>query len=168
MKTIDEEIWAYIDGSCDALERTRIAEKIATDESYALAFQELSKLNELMASEELEEPSMSFSRNVMDAVAQEIAPKKLNTKVNNGIIYGIAAFFLLSLSAIFIYVVANSSPTVSTAEFKLPSPAFNFDLSEVLSPLSMKIFLMVDLTLALLYMDRLLRRKMHANKTTLS
>lgn len=167
MKTIDEEIWAYIDGSCAASESQRIAEKIATDDTYSVAFQELSKLHELMASEELEEPSMSFSRNVMDAVALEIAPKKLTTRVNSYIIYGIAAFFLLSLSAIFIYVLANSTgPAVD--DFKLPSTTFSFNLTEMLSPLSMKIFLMVDLALALLYMDRLLRRKMHTNKTTLS
>jgi hypothetical protein len=162
MKTIDEEIWAYIDGSCSASESQRVAEKIASDDNYALAFQELSKLNALMASDELEEPSMSFSRNVMDAVAQEIAPKKLTTRVNNTIIYGIAAFFILSLSAIFIYILANSSSSAS--EFRMPTANFSFDLSHILSPLSMKIFLMVDLALALVYMDRLLRRKMHALK----
>jgi anti-sigma factor RsiW len=164
MKTIDEEIWAYIDGSCNASESQRIAEKIATDDNYAIAFQELSKLNVMMASDELEEPSMSFSRNVMDAVAQEIAPKKLTTRVNNTIIYGIAAFFILSLSAIFIYILANSSSSSSASGFKMPTANFSFDLSHVLSPLSMKIFLMVDLALALVYMDRLLRRKMHALK----
>ncbi|GGC56519.1 hypothetical protein GCM10011387_07610 [Pedobacter quisquiliarum] len=167
MKTIDEEIWAYIDGSCNAAESQRIAEKIATDDNYAVAYQELSKLNDLMAADELEEPSMSFSRNVMDAVALEIAPKKLSTRVNNNIIYGIAAFFILSLAAIFIYVLANSTYPAQSA-FKLPEASFSFNMSEMLSPLSMKIFLMVDLALALLYMDRLLRRKLHANKTTLS
>jgi anti-sigma factor RsiW len=164
MKTIDEEIWAYIDGSCDASERQRIAEKIATDDNYAAAFQELNKLHALMASEELEEPSMSFSRNVMDAVAQEIAPKKLTTRVNDNIIYGIAAFFILSLAAIFIYVLANSSSSSSASEFKLPAASFSFNLSPMLSPLSMKIFLMLDLALALVYMDRLLRRKMQVSK----
>lgn len=161
MKTIDEEIWVYIDRSCDASERLRIAEKIATDDNYAAAFQELSKLNALMASEELEEPSMSFSRNVMDAVAQEIAPKKLSTKVNQNIIYGIGGFFMLSIAAIFIYILANSGSSSGGSGLKLPSPTFNFDLSQMLSPLSMRIFLMVDVALALVYMDRLLRRNMH-------
>jgi len=110
---------------------------------------------------------MSFSRNVMDAVALEIAPKKLSTRVNNNIIYGIAAFFILSLAAIFVYVLANSTYPAQSA-FKLPEASFSFNMREMLSPLSMKIFLMVDLALALLYMDRLLRRKLHANKTTLS
>lgn len=159
MKTIDEEIWDYIDGSCDAAESERITAKIATDERYARSYQELVKLNTMMAADELDEPSMSFSRNVMDAVALEIAPKKLTTRVNNKIIYSIAAFFILSIVAIFVYVLANSTP--SGTEFKMPSLSLRFDLSQMLSPLYMKIFLMFDLTLLLLYMDRLIRRKMH-------
>ena len=159
MKTIDEEIWDYIDGSCDAAESERITAKIATDERYANSYQELVKLHTMMAADELDEPSMSFSRNVMEAVALEIAPKKLTTKVNNTIIYSIAAFFILSIVAIFVYVLANSTP--SGPEFKMPSLSLRFDLSQMLSPLYMKIFLMFDLTLLLLYMDRLIRRKMH-------
>ncbi len=159
MKTIDEEIWDYIDGSCDAAESDRIAAKIATDDRYASSYQELLKLNAMMAADELEEPSMSFSRNVMEAVALEIAPKKLTTKVNSKIIYSIAAFFILSIAAIFFYVLANSTP--SGSEFKMPTASIRMDLSQLLSPVSMKIFLMVDLALALLYLDRLIRRKMH-------
>jgi hypothetical protein len=159
MKTIDEEIWNYIDGSCDATDSQRITAKIATDERYASSYQELMKLNAMMEADELEQPSMSFSRNVMEAVALEIAPKQLTTKVNNKIIYSIAAFFILSIAAIFVYVLANSS--LDATELKVPTLTFKFDLSQMLSPLYMKIFLMFDLALALLYLDRLIRRKMH-------
>ena len=159
MKTIDEEIWAYIDGSCDAAEIERIDTMISTDERYRKSYQELMQLNQLMVSDELEEPSMSFNRNVMEAVALEIAPKKLTTKVNNGIIYSIAAFFILSITAILVYVLANSR--LGGTEFKLPNLSHNLDLSQLLNPLSMKIFLMFDLVLLLLYMDRLIRRKIH-------
>ncbi len=159
MKTIDEQIWAYIDGSCNASESQHMAEKIATDEHYAKAYQELLKLNELLMTDTLDEPSMSFSRNVMDAVALEMAPKKLTTRVNNNIIYGIAGFFIVSIAAIFIYILANS--TGSGMGFSMPAPTFSLDLSGMFSPLAMKIFLIFDVALALIYLDRLLRRKMH-------
>lgn len=159
MKTIDEEIWDYIDGSCDSAEIARIAAKIATDERYASSYEELMKLNTLMAADELDEPSMSFSRNVMEAVALEIAPKKLTTKVNNTIIYSIAAFFILSIAAIFIYALSNSNPAGEA--FEMPTFSFKMNLSQMLSPISMKVFLMFDLALLLLYVDRLIRRKMH-------
>ena len=158
MKTIDEEIWSYIDGSCTDAERVHIEHMIATDEAYRMAFQELKQLNALLEADDLEEPSMAFNRNVMDAVALEIAPKKLSTKINNNIIYGIAAFFILSLVAILGYAIANSSP--SSMDFKLPT----VNLNAILNPTYLKIFLMFDVMLALVYLDRLLRRKMHVHQ----
>jgi hypothetical protein len=155
MKTIEEEIWAYIDGNGTAEELQSIAKKIAADADYSQCFQELSKLNALMLADQLEEPSMSFSRNVMEAVAHEIAPKTLQTKVNHKIIMGIAAFFMLSLLAILIYAFANSD----VSGFTMPTYNTNFHLSSYITPTFLKIFLFFDVTLALLYFDRLLRRK---------
>ncbi len=158
MKTIDEEIWSYIDGSCTAAERAQVEEKIATDEAYRMAFQELKQLDTMLTADELEEPSMSFNRNVMDAVALEIAPRKLSTRINNNIIYGIAAFFILSLAAVVGYAIANSSP--GTTDFKFPS----LNLSGMLNPTYMKVFLMFDVMLALVYLDRLFRRRMQSHQ----
>jgi len=155
MKTIEEEIWDYIDGNVTAEEKQSIAAKIASNTDYHSCFQELSKLNALMAADGLEEASMSFSRNVMDAVALEIAPKALKTKVNKNIILGIAAFFILSLLAILVYAFANSD----TSGFQMPAYTSNFEWSSYFTPMFLKVFLFFDATLALLYFDRLLRRK---------
>lgn len=53
---------------------------------------------------ELDEPSMSFTRNVMEAVALQPAPVSLKTKVDNQIIFSIAAFFVLSILAMVGYM----------------------------------------------------------------
>jgi anti-sigma factor RsiW len=155
MKTIEEEIWDYIDGNGTAEEQQSVAAKIEENADYSRCFQELSKLNALMTSGQLEEPSMSFTRNVMDAVALEIAPKALQTRVNNKIILGIAAFFILSLLAILVYAFANSD----VSGFTMQTYNTNFHISSYITPTFLKIFLFFDVTLALLYFDRLLRRK---------
>ncbi len=157
METIDEEIWTYIDGTCSAEESHRIAAKIETDKDYAVAYQELSKLNDLIATEDMEEPSMSFSRNVMGAVAMEIAPKKLKTRVNNKVIFGIASFFILSLMAILVYAFANVESNMSTPE--LSEFDMSFNAGNYITPGFVKGFLFFDLMLALVYLDRLLRRR---------
>jgi hypothetical protein len=157
MKTIEEEIWAYIDGTCNPREKDSIAIKIASDNNYAVTYKELLKLNELMLSNDLEEPSMSFSRNVMEAVALEVAPKKLKTKVDNRIILGIGAFFSLSILSLLVYAIAVSD--ISTSDFQMPRLDVNINFSQYLTPGLMKIFLFFDLMLALVYFDRLLRRK---------
>jgi hypothetical protein len=157
MRTIEEQIWDYIDGGCDAAERIEIAAKIDSDPIYRSTYEELSQVHEMIASEPLNEPSMSFTRNVMEKVQLEVAPVSLKTKVDSKIIYSISGFFLLSILAIFIYAIVNSSTSVP--EFNLPEMHIDIDVTRYVTPLSVKVFLFVDLILALMYFDRLLRRK---------
>lgn len=157
MKTIEEQIWDYIDGSCDADQRSTIAALIDTDPVYRSTYQELNQIHQMLASEPLDEPSMSFTRNVMEKVQLEVAPVSLKTKVDNKIIYAIGGFFLLSILSIFIYAIINTRG--SAMEFTLPEVNFSIDITRYVTPLAVKIFLFVDLVLALMYFDRLLRRR---------
>src|SRR4051812_21488564 len=158
MKTIEEEIWEYIDGSCDAAQTLTIEAKIASDAVYHQTYVELMQVHELISAEELDEPSMSFTRNVMEQVNLEIAPVALKTKVDNRIIYGIGAFFVLSILSIFIYAIANS--TFTMPDFKMPKMNIDLAMSPAATSLSMKVFLFLDMVLALFYFDRYLRKTM--------
>lgn len=158
MKTIEEEIWEYIDGEGDPEQRQIVEAKLAIDPVYQKTHSEMMQIQQLILAQDLEEPSMSFTRNVMDAVDLEIAPVSLKTKVDNRIIYSIAAFFVLSIVGIFIFAVSNSN--LSLPEVKLPQLNFNIALSPEKTGLLIKSFLFVDLILGLIYLDRFLRRKM--------
>lgn len=63
MKTIEEEIWAYIDDACEPAERLEIEAKIASDPEYRQLHSELMQVHLMISAEELDEPSMSFTRN---------------------------------------------------------------------------------------------------------
>lgn len=156
MKTIEEEIWEYIDGVCDPAQCLELKAKIDSDPLYHKTYAELMQVHELISAEELDEPSMSFTRNVMEQVNVEIAPVALKTKVDHRIIYAIGGFFILSILAIFIYAIMNS--TYSMPEFKMPQWNFNMAMSAEATSLSMKVFLFLDLVLALIYFDRYIRR----------
>jgi hypothetical protein len=113
-------------------------------------------VNNELSNLELEEPSMSFTRNVMEQVNLELKPIALKTKVDNRIIYSIGAIFILSIVAIFGYVVATAD-----LNFKFNLTQLNFDLYEtkIINPTSIRIFLMVDLVLILIYIDSFLRKR---------
>ena len=160
MKSIDEQIWDYIDGTCSPEEKLDIAAKIASDQEFNLAYQEMLQVHQLLDAEQLDEPSMSFTRNVMELVDLEIAPVALKTKVDNRIIYSIAAFFGIAMLAILIFAFANASYTMP--EFKLPKMQLSFDFTPYVTPLAIKIFLFVDVVLGLFYLDGFLRRKLSA------
>jgi anti-sigma factor RsiW len=158
MKTIEEEIWEYIDGEADLAQQQIIAAKIATNPVYQKMHAELMQIQQLISAQELEEPSMSFNRKVMEAVDLEIAPVSLKTKVDTRIIYSIAAFFVLSIIGIFIYAISNSN--FSLPEVKLPQLNFDLALSPEKTGLLIKAFVFVDLILGLIYLDRFLRRRL--------
>lgn len=158
MKTIDEQIWEYIDGELSGKEREAVAKKIADDKSYASVYVEMLELHRLMAAVELDEPSMSFTRNIMDQVNLEMPPLALKTKVDKRIIYGLTAIFLAAIGSV-------SWLAISYANFPalplptLPSFDFNLNMAQFVSPMSLQIFFFIDVLLALLYLDRLYRSK---------
>lgn len=156
MNTIEEQLWNYIDGNCTFAEKIEIEAKIKANLQYSTAYKELLLVNSELNNLEFEEPSMSFTRNVMEQVNLELKPVALKTKVDNRIIYSIGGFFILSIITIFAYVITSAD-----LSFKLDLPQINFDLYEnkIINPTSIKIFLMVDVVLALIYIDSFLRKR---------
>ena len=114
------------------------------------------ELTELLKGMELEEPSMSFTRNVMEQVKLEKLPVSLKTRVDNRIIYGIAAVFGAFIAGVIIYAIANT-----TASYKLPELKMDFSeaVYKTLTPEFLIAFLFIDVIIALVYFDSILRRK---------
>ena len=156
MNTIEEQLWNYIDGNCTPVERLEIEAKLAVNIQYHSIYQELLKVNDELNQLEFEEPSMSFTRNVMEKVNVELKPVALKTKVDNRIIYSIAAFFIVSLVGIFVYSLATSNIDYT---FEMPKMSANFNPDKYITRTSMLVFLFVDVVLALIYLDSVLRKR---------
>lgn len=119
------------------------------------------QINALLEGMELEEPSMSFTRNVMEHVKHEAQPVSLKTKVDNRIIYSLAAVFVLCILSFMGYIIANSSFNYSLPQFNIPkfSHSLNSAVDKTLTSTFLKGFLFVDLIIGLLYFDHILRKK---------
>ncbi|MEO8794693.1 MAG: hypothetical protein ABI390_04445 [Daejeonella sp.] len=164
MNSMEERIWNYIDGTCSMQERKKIEELIESDPDYKFTY------NELKASEfdfkllDLEEPSMSFSRNVMEKVKLETAPGTFKVLVDKRIVYGIAAFFLLSIFVLlgltFYQMDWSNTLTFTMPEYKLPE----LDLSKFKSGIFIKAFFFTDIVLGLYILDSFLRKHFIQNK----
>lgn len=152
MTTIEEQIWDYIDGKCDAETQHVLEAKIAVDETYKAMYTELMSVNQHLQDMTLDEPTMAFNRKVMDLVQLEVAPVSLKTRVDQRIISAIAGFFLLIIVSMIAYAF-------SQADYTLPRMNFSFSLDSRITPLLIKGFLFLDALLALLYLDALLRKK---------
>lgn len=152
MNPIEEQLWNYIDGNLTATENEVIAEKIKNNLQYHSLYQELLAVNQTLSQIDFEEPSMSFTRNVMEKVNEELPPVALKTKIDRRIIYLIGSLFGISILGIFGYSIFLSWET-----FQLPK--LNLNLSSLVTPVSIMIFVLIDVALALVYLDGYLRRK---------
>ena len=156
MNTIEEQLWNYIDGNCTPAERLEIEAKLAINIQYHGIYQELVKVNEALNKLDFEDPSMSFARNVMEKVNLELKPVALKTKVDSRIIYSIGSLFILALVGIFIYAIA-----ISDLSFKMDVPKidFSFGLGKYMNRSTIQIFLMIDVAIALIYLDGFFRKE---------
>ena len=156
MNNIEEKLWDYIDGTCTADEKKAISLLIETDKAYQDKYHELLQLNSEFKSMGLDEPSMPFTYNVMEAIRAEQAQKPLKATINSYIIKGIAAFFILTIAGLFFATFTTmdwSAGAETTNSLKLP------DLGSLLNSKVLTIFLFFDTVLGLLLLDTYLHKR---------
>ncbi len=156
MKSIEEKLWDYIDGTCTADEQKAIGLLIETDKLYQDKYKELLQLNIEFTNMELDDPSMPFAYNVMEAIRVEQAQKPLKTSINTYIIKGIAAFFVLVIAGLLIVSLSTmnwSAGTESVNSLKMPN------LDSLLNNKVLTIFLFFDTVIGLLFLDTFLRKR---------
>lgn len=164
MNIMEQQIWDYLDGSCSLAEKRKIDGLIALDSDYRDLYAEIKEVHDLMCSMELDEPSMSFTRNVMDSVSALPVAPPIRTVTDKRIIYGIAAFFLFSIVALLALVFTQINWALPAAEV-LPEYAVpRLDYSGFLSGTYLQIFLFADVILGLYILDSVMRKKMFNNQ----
>ncbi len=165
MQQVEEQIWSYIDGKASQQEVLFVENMIATDLLWRNKYKELLEVNQLLKTDmELEQPSMRFSKNVMEQIVG-LQPAKATVKyINKNIIRSIAAFFILTITGSLIYTFTTvewvSASGASPLPFdlnKLNPGQLNF--SKLLSSTWINIILMVNVVLGLMLLDNYLRRK---------
>jgi hypothetical protein len=158
MNNIEEKLWNYIDGTCTPEEQQAISLLIEQDELYHSKYQELLLLNHEFSTMELEEPSMAFTYNVMEAIRTEHAQKPLKAAINTGIIKGISGFFIFVIVAL--VLIALSSIHWSALSAGTPATSFQMpDLTKYFNGAVIKGFLFFDVVLGLFLFDAYLRKK---------
>ena len=73
---IEQHIWDYIDGLSTPQDKAMVEKFMQTDPAWKNLYDELNSLNiSIQSTDMMEEPSMRFTRNVMDEVSRfRVAP----------------------------------------------------------------------------------------------
>src|SRR4030095_16262139 len=100
---IDDRLWEYIDGQSSIEEKSAIEKLVETNKQWKEKYGELLEIHQLMQSSSLEEPSLRFTKNVMEEIAKyQIAPAT-RTYIDKKIIWGIGIFFITLILGFLIY-----------------------------------------------------------------
>lgn len=158
---IEQQIWDYIDGLSTPAQKLMVEELLQTDHQWKMVYNELKGFDEMIGSSDIiEQPSLRFSKNVMEEVAKyKVAPPS-NSYINKKIIIGIAAFFIIPIIGFLIYGITFIDFSAQ-GTLKLPDTGikFNLDWSKYLNSTVINAFLLLDTVAGLLLLDRYLRRK---------
>lgn len=150
-------LWDYIDGTSN--EPTLIQTLVVENAAWRAKYAELLEVHQLMNSTELEEPSLRFTKNVMEEIARfQITPaakKYINTKI----IWGIAAFFLTVITSFLVYGLSQMTWQSGESNNSAMADLANVDYSRLFNNTFVNLFMMLNVILGLLLLDRYLNMK---------
>ena len=164
---IEKRIWEYIDGHCSPAEKAIIMQQIADNPVWNKTYSELMSLHEILQKEELEMPSLRFTKNVMEEIAQyHVAPATKNY-INKNVIRGITGFFLVMIVGLFVYFVGQIHWSGGSTDNLVP--AYSLDISKlnwskVLNNAYVNIFVGINVILGLILVDKYFQEKKNADR----
>ncbi|THU39940.1 hypothetical protein FAM09_08590 [Niastella caeni] len=160
-QNMEERLWEYMDGVCSAEDRLFIEQLIATNQEWKTKYQELLELQDLMAHHlELDEPSMRFTQNVMEAIGKHHIAPAAKSYINKRVVWGIAGFFMISIVCFLIVGITqvNWSGDGTGSSFLNKINFDKIDVSKFFNSTYAGIFMMVNVVLGLMLLDMYLRR----------
>lgn len=157
-ENIEKKLWGYIDGLSSPSEKTEVEKMLQANPEWKNKYQELLEVKQLVRSTELEQPSLRFTKNVMEEIARlHISPATKNY-INKKIIWGIGGFFLTLITGFLIYAIGQVE-WVSGTGSRIPVDFSKIDFSKIFNNNFVNAFMMVNVLLGLVLLDRILASK---------
>lgn len=152
-------LWEYIDGQGTNAERSAIENLLVEHAAWRAKYKELLDVHQSIGNLEVEQPSMRFTRNVMNEISRlQIAPATRNY-INKNIIYGIAAFFITAIVGFLGYGISQLEWSTGSSG-KLGGIDFNsVDYSKMFNNNFVNGFMMLNIILGLMLLDRYLAQR---------
>jgi len=156
----EQRLWDYIDGISSPSEKTVIEQLLEANAEWKAKYHELLDVHQLMQSSELEQPSMRFTKNVMDEIARlQIAPAT-SSYINKNIIRGIGIFFVTLIVGFLVYGFSQMHlDWNSHADSVLPVDLNKVNYSRFFNNTWVNAFMIVNIVAGLFLLDRYLANK---------
>lgn len=163
---MEKLIWEYIDGHCSSAEKEVVARHLAEDRVWQVKYNELMDIHALLQKEELDMPSLRFTKNVMEEIAHYQVAPATKSYINKNVIRGIGAFFLVMIAGLFIYFIGQIHWTNTQTNQLMPSysqEVSKLNLSRILNNTYVNIFIGINVILALIVVDKYMQGRKNAS-----
>lgn len=159
---VEQFVWDYIDGLSTADEKAMVERLLQTDSRWRSVYEELLRVrSEIREADLLDQPSMRFTRNVMDEVSKYAIAPPAQSYINKKIIYGIAAFFILSIVGLLGYGISQmdlGSGSGSGTGMGIDFSKWTLDSSSILNSSVIYGFMFLNVVGGLALLDTYLKR----------
>ncbi len=147
---IEMQLWQYIDGTCDDQAKAHVQQMLATDTEWKDLYEQLITLHAaLPAGIDLEQPSMRFTKNVIEAINSTVPARVTTRYINPLVIRSIAGLFIVLLAVTLFYAVyANDWTGTGT-----------IDISSLFNSRVITVLLSVNVIAGLLFIDTVLHKR---------
>ncbi len=157
-QNMESRLWEFIDGYSSNEEKTVIEQLLESNRQWKEKYNELLEIHRLMQSSELEEPSMRFTKNVMEQIAKYHIAPATKTYINKKIIWSIGSFFVLLVVAFLIYAFGQVD-WAAQGDNKFPFDLTKINYSKIFSNTYVNIFMMINVVLGLFLLDNYFSQK---------
>ncbi|MGB4769892.1 MAG: hypothetical protein WBP58_00435 [Chitinophagaceae bacterium] len=158
---IEQYIWDYIDGLSTPEEKVMVEDLLRHDQQWRTIYEELRFVNaEIQSADLVDQPSMRFTKDIMDQVSKFKVAPPAQSYINKKIIYGIAAFFGLVMIGTLIYSIGlvDFSTGSSSSGLNIDMSKWSFNPSQYLNSTVLNIFIFFNVIAGLALLDRYLRK----------
>jgi hypothetical protein len=161
IKCMDQEmeklIWEYIDGHLSPAEKTTVMQHLKEEAAWQTKFNELMAIHSILQKEDLEMPSLRFTKNVMEEITKyQVAPATKNY-INKNVIRGIASIFLIMIGGLFICLARQIHWTGPSTGHLMPAYGLEVDKlnwGKLLNNTYVNIFVGINVILGLILFDK--------------
>lgn len=152
---IEIQLWEYLDGTCGEADKNRLGQLISGNPVWKQYYIDISMLHtSISAGVVLDHPSLRFTKNVMDAAIKEQIALPAKKYINKTIVQGIAAILLIMIGSMFIYTLTTVTESNVTNNFL----SYNINMGNILNSSFFIMIIPVNIVLALIFLESLLRR----------
>lgn len=157
---MEARLWDYIDGASNTEEHSIVEQLIASNLEWKVKYKELLEVHQLVSGHlELDEPSLRFSRNVMEEIGKYHIAPAAKTYINKKVIWGITIFFLATIAGFLIYSFGQIDWSSGSGESRIPFDMSKIEWGKMFNNTYTNIFLMVNTVLGLMMLDMYLGKK---------